>query len=48
MKTRILSIILTVCMIVGLLPTLALAETITPIKDPDDPIIIKPYNPNPG
>lgn len=47
MKTRILSIILTICMIVGLLPTLALAQTIIPIKDPDEPIIIKPFNPDP-
>ena len=47
MKTRIISIILTLCMIAGLLPTLALAETIKPIIDPDEPIIIKPYQPNP-
>lgn len=47
MKVKVLSIILTVCMIVGLLPTLALAETIIPIKDPDEPIIIKPFNPAP-
>ena len=47
MKVKVLSIILTICMIVGLLPTLALAETIIPIKDPDEPIIIKPFNPGP-
>lgn len=46
MKRKVLSIILALCMLVGLLPTIALAEGIKPIVDPNDGTgTIIPYNP---